>query len=146
MIFSSLTASFSSLLLAVSPFVFLGDADAAAGGGFVLFFCCFFIVAIIVSVFLILIPLSKLFVKAGQPAWQAYVPYLNICVMAHIGGRDWWWGLVPFLNIVPYFDLAKAFGKSDGYGIGLIFLPWIFIPMLGFSDAQYQLEQRPPLF
>ena len=39
--------------------------------------------------------------------------------------------------IVIPFDIAKRFGKGMGYGFGLLFLPFIFYPMLGFSDATY---------
>jgi hypothetical protein len=34
-------------------------------------------------------------------------------------------------------ELAKRFGKSEGFGLGLAFLGFIFIPILGFSDAVY---------
>jgi len=33
--------------------------------------------------------------------------------------------------------LAKSFGQSAGFGIGLIFLGFIFFPMLGFGSARY---------
>jgi hypothetical protein len=33
--------------------------------------------------------------------------------------------------------LAKSFGKGAGYGIGCVFLGFIFIPMLGFGSAKY---------
>jgi hypothetical protein len=32
---------------------------------------------------------------------------------------------------------CKSFGKSTGFGIGLVFLGFIFFPMLGFGDATY---------
>jgi hypothetical protein len=35
-------------------------------------------------------------------------------------------------------DLARAFGKGSGFGIGLVFLPMIFYPILAFGDAKYQ--------
>jgi hypothetical protein len=34
-------------------------------------------------------------------------------------------------------DVAKAFGKGAGFGIGLWLLGFIFFPILGFSDAKY---------
>jgi len=34
--------------------------------------------------------------------------------------------------------LAESFGKGAGFGIGLWLLGMIFIPILGFGDAQYQ--------
>lgn len=86
----------------------------------------------------------KVFVKAGQPGWAAIVPFYNQYVLTQIVGRPILWFvlmLVPCVNIVALFlitqDLAKSFGKSSGYGIGLFLLSPIFLPMLGFSDAQY---------
>ena len=34
-------------------------------------------------------------------------------------------------------DLAKSFGKTTGYGIGLWLLSFIFYLMLGFGSAAY---------
>jgi hypothetical protein len=149
MAISSLTASFSSILLAISPFFVFGayesSSEGAAGVAF-LFVCLAFICIFAVMIFLFFIPLMKIFKKAGQPGWFAFVPILNSCTIAHIVGRDWWWGIIPILNILPMFELAKAFGKSEGFGIGLVLLPYVFVPMLGFGNAQYQLQPRPPLF
>jgi len=35
-------------------------------------------------------------------------------------------------------DLAKSFGKGGGFTAGLILLPFIFLPILGFGSATYQ--------
>ena len=40
------------------------------------------------------------------------------------------------------FKLAKAFGKGTGFGIGLILLPWIFYPILGFGKAKFRRRKR----
>lgn len=86
----------------------------------------------------------KIFTKAGKPGWAVLVPIYNLIVMLQIVGRPLWWiilMLVPFVNliiiIVLCIDLAKRFGKDIGYGLGVVFLGFIFIPMLGFGDAQY---------
>jgi hypothetical protein len=34
--------------------------------------------------------------------------------------------------------LAKSFAKGVGFGLGLVFLSFIFYPILGFGSAQYQ--------
>ena len=34
-------------------------------------------------------------------------------------------------------ELAKKFGQGVGFAIGLILLPFIFFPILGFGSAQY---------
>lgn len=87
----------------------------------------------------------KVFVKAGKPGWAAIVPIYNTLVMLEIVGRPWWYLLlllVPVVNVVIgimiLFDLAKVFGKGTGFGFGLLFLSFIFIPILAFGDARYQ--------
>ena len=87
----------------------------------------------------------KVFTKAGQPGWAAIIPFYNWYVWCKIVGRPGWWVillLIPFVNfivgIVLCVDLAKSFGKGVGFAIGLILLPVIFLPILGFGSAQYQ--------
>lgn len=49
--------------------------------------------------------------------------------------------LIPLVNIYIgikcYIDLAKAFGKSGVYALGLIFLNPIFMCILGFDSSAY---------
>jgi hypothetical protein len=49
---------------------------------------------------------------------------------------------IPFVNfiilIILSIDMAKSFGKGVGFGLGLAFLGFIFLPILGFGSAQYQ--------
>jgi len=84
----------------------------------------------------------KVFVKAGKPGWASLVPIYNLIVLLEIVGRPLWW-IVFFLCLGPIgwillsLDLAKAFGKEVGFAVGLMFLPVIFMPMLGFGDARY---------
>jgi hypothetical protein len=41
------------------------------------------------------------------------------------------------LSVMVMIELAKAFGKGTGFALGLVFLGFIFFPILGFGDAQY---------
>ena len=41
------------------------------------------------------------------------------------------------VSIMLCVKLSKAFGKGDGYALGLIFLPNIFTLILGFGKAEY---------
>ena len=95
-------------------------------------------------VILSIVGLWKLFEKAGKPGWAAIVPIYNCIVMLEIVGKPIWWIVlffIPFVNIViivmVLIALAKSFGKSAGYGIACIFVGFILLPMLGFSDAKY---------
>lgn len=87
----------------------------------------------------------KIFTKAGKPGWASIVPIYNIIVLLEIIGRPVWWivlALIPFVNfifaILVSVDLAKSFGKSIGFAIGLILLAPIFLLILAFGDAKYQ--------
>lgn len=84
----------------------------------------------------------KLFTKAGKPGWAAIVPVYDVIVLLEIVGRPLWWlVLVVFLPFIMVFvlaiDIAKSFGKSAGFGIALVFLFIILLPMLAFGSARY---------
>lgn len=83
--------------------------------------------------------------KGGLPGWWAVIPILNIYALLKIAGRPGWWlilliiPLVGFIVwIVTMLDLAKAFGRSALFGIGLVFLSGIFLLILGFGNDRYQ--------
>ncbi len=40
--------------------------------------------------------------------------------------------------VIVSLDLAKSFGRGTGFAIGLIFLPFIFAPILGFGSDTYR--------
>jgi len=86
-----------------------------------------------------------IFTKAGQPGWAILIPIYNIIVMLKVVNKPIWWLvllLIPLVNfiimIILMVELAKVFGKSGGFAVGLILLGIIFLPMLAFGDAQYQ--------
>ena len=117
-----------------TPQVSTGGGIGAAIGGLIY-------LAVVVVV---IASLWKLYAKAGEPGWAAIVPIYNIVVLFKIVGRPIWWIVlffIPFANFVVLillvFDLAKSFGKGVGFGFGLLFLPFIFYPILGFGDAKY---------
>jgi len=89
--------------------------------------------------------LWKVFVKAGQPGWAAVVPIYNLIVLLNIARKPLWWivlCVIPFVNLIAAIlisiAVARNFGKSVAFGVGLALLPFVFYPMLGFSDAIYQ--------
>lgn len=44
---------------------------------------------------------------------------------------------VLVIMIMMYVKLAKAFGKGNGFAVGMVLLMPIFICILGFGDAEY---------
>jgi hypothetical protein len=87
----------------------------------------------------------KTFQKAGHPGWAAIIPIYNIYILLKIAGRPGWWLIlyfIPLVNLITLLivsvDVAKAFGKSDLFGIvGLWLFSFIGYLMLGFGDAKY---------
>jgi hypothetical protein len=78
--------------------------------------------------------------KAGQPGWAAIIRIYNLFILLKIVGRPIWF-MIPLINlgvaILLAIDVAKSFGKSVGFGIGLLLLGFIFYPILAFGDARY---------
>ncbi len=117
-----------------------------------------FLVLALVAVF----GLWKLFTKAGKPGFYAIIPVLNLYTLVEITALPvtWFWysmiagivamftgglfGLVNlYLTFIIFRQLMRVFGKSDSIAnviINLIF-PYITLPILGMSDAQYRGPQ-----
>jgi hypothetical protein len=104
-----------------------------------------YLVVVLAIAILMIASMWKLFSKAGQPGWASIVPIYNYVVMLQIIKKPIWWLIiilfVPFVNfifiILMFIELAKAYGKSAGFGVGMILLPYIFFPMLAFGDSKY---------
>jgi hypothetical protein len=99
----------------------------------------------VVVVLFMLASMWKVFVKAGQPGWACIIPIYNVYIMLKIAGKPGWWlllFLIPIVDIVisimVYLGIAEKFGKSGGFAVGMIFLPFIFFPILAFGSATYQ--------
>lgn len=107
--------------------------------------------------------LSKMFKKANQDGWSAWIPIYNTYMLCKITGVNVYWLLIvvglyfftfiPFVGIVAfaasiYFQVllavstARSFGKSDGYAVGLFFLAPIFYMILGYGNSDY-LGEKP---
>lgn len=87
----------------------------------------------------------KINTKANKPGWAFLVPIYGTLVLLDIIGKPWWWILLlflPGLNLIWAIWmtnlLSKSFGKETGFTVGLIFLPFVFYPILGLGDAQYE--------
>lgn len=96
-----------------------------------------------------IVAMWKIFTKANKPGWAAIVPFYNLYTEFEIAGMNGWMFLlllIPIVNIIVaimlYVNLAKAFGKSTGFAIGLIFLNFIFMLILAFSSAEYVGNQK----
>lgn len=86
-----------------------------------------------------------IFVRAGQAGWKCLVPFYNMYVLMEIAGKPGWWMFLLFIPLVglvfflfAMLSLAKKFGRSELFGVGLLLLPMIFLPLLAFGGSEYE--------
>lgn len=129
------------------------DAALAAMMGIMLTYGLVMLVIGIVS----LVGMWKVYEKAGKPGWASIVPFYNYLVLVEIVGRPVWWFFLLFIPVVNavigvilLWDLTRSFGQSAGFFFGLLFLSFIFFPILGFGSSRYlgpagaQPQYAPP--
>ena len=102
------------------------------------------VIVVAISVLLTVVPMWRIFRRAGRPGWAAIVPIFSQYTLCEVVGRPvWWliWLLIPYVNVVFWLifaiDLARSFGRSSGFGVGMWLLPFIFVPILGYGSAPY---------
>ena len=100
---------------------------------------------LLVACILILIGQWVVFQKAGRAGWECLIPFYNMYVLMEISGKPGWWMfllLVPLLSVVilllSLLSLASKFGRSALFGLGLLFFPMIFFPLLAFGGSKYE--------
>ncbi len=104
------------------------------------------IIVLIVLAFVLVKYLAQgaVFRRAGEPFWYTFIPFLNSWTLHKI---SWGHGAYMFLDWIPYagvvfriitmVKLGTAFGRSDGFKVGLVFLPTVFQLVLGYGDSVY---------
>ena len=128
----------------------VGVDDASATGFIAIVFglIAMFLLPLIIIGIILIIANWKLYAKIGLPGWYSIIPIFSL------------WTLYEKLNIKPYFSLvafipfigglialiitifamirlARGFGKSDSYAIGILILAFIFVPMLAFGKSTW---------
>ena len=98
----------------------------------------------------------KMFEKADQPGWGILIPIYNLILIVRVAGLPEWMFLlllIPVVNfvamIIVSLEIRERFSKGVGFTIGLIFLPALFYPLLGFGSDVYlprpsATEHAPP--
>jgi len=75
--------------------------------------------------------------------------------MLRVAEKSLWWlvpSLIPGVQVIAagatYLAIARRFGYGLTFALGLLVLPWIFFPVLGFGgdvytrDAERQASRR----
>lgn len=88
----------------------------------------------------------RMFPKAGRPWWAALIPGYNIYILVvGVARLSLLWFvllLIPAVNFIAAIlvnvEVAKRFGRSEGFGLGLTVFGFVLYPVLGFGPARYQ--------
>lgn len=104
----------------------------------------FLILGLLTICLLFIVSFWKIFGKAGRKKIGSLIPIYNLYCLTDIAvgnGLLFLVMLIPIVNFVfliyLYYKLAKMFGKSTSFAIGIIFLGIVFIPLLAFDDSEY---------
>ena len=107
------------------------------------------IIYVIVAIFL-----GKIFKKAGQPAWVAWVPIYNSWKLLEIGGQPGFWAilsLIPLVNIVAavflyiaMYNVGLKLGKDGVFVLLAIFLPLIWVIWLALDKSTWDNSKGAP--
>jgi hypothetical protein len=97
--------------------------------------------------------LSRLFRKAGIPAWKAWVPVYNYWVFLELGGQQGWLAilmLVPVANIVATvflciaaYNIGLAFGKEGAWVVLYIFVSWLWLAIVALDSSRWEPWRSP---
>jgi ABC-type sulfate transport system permease subunit len=118
--------------------------DPYTAGYFIGIFMAVLLIPMLIVWVISVVGMWRVYEKAGKPGWASIIPIYNVIVMLEIIGKPMLWLLlllIPCVNIVVGIWminlLSKSYGQSEGFTIGLIFLPFIFYPVLGFGNYRY---------
>jgi len=139
------------------------DFDAIFGGmaiGAIIFFGFIALIALAVAIIMIIAE-CKVYTKAGEKWWKVFIPLYNSWIQTKITGLAWWWfpifvGVSALMDVKLFapiagmgvilisfnynYNLAKKFGKSNGFAVLCTLLPFIGLPILGFGSAKYDAK------
>ena len=117
------------------------------------------LIFILAAAVLMIIANWILFKKMGIEGWKSLIPYVKDYLQMEKTGVDQRWllivifgaiaciipilGFIAFLAAAIYFyilymvSLARSFDKTDGFAVGLILLPVVFLCILAFGESKY---------
>ena len=99
-------------------------------------------ILILISLIVVVAPvfgIYKMFLKAGQPGWKAFIPFLNTWFMLEIAKKPKWWFFAQFIPVVGWFfsiviliEFVKCFNKFKFYQhAATAFVPFLYFVYVG---------------
>ena len=105
------------------------------------FFAIFMFVFSIVATVIVLCSWAEYFKRKSKPLIAAFIPVYREIVLTQIAKEPLLYALLlclPIVNIyamyVIYKKIAEEYNKQIGFVLGMIILPFIFVPILVFKN------------
>lgn len=115
----------------------------------------FWKIALVFIGIVIIISMFKIFKKAGEKPWKAFIPIYNLIILYKVSGVTPYILLILFLFIIPQIRgiifilyniieatqevcLCKKFKKSLLFIMCMIFFNFICYPILAFGKSEYE--------
>lgn len=103
--------------------------------------------------FINIVALWRLFKLNNKPGWASIIPVYNLIVMCQIAKVPLWYVILMFIpianiivSIILYINFAEKAGRTKAFGIGLIFLPSVFMPVLAFTKKNQVKEMNKTFY
>lgn len=136
-------------------------SDGAASGAvaallFTLLFSALYVVLLVGIYVVTALFLSKIFAKAGEPAWKAWVPVYNSWVFLELGGQAGLWALVAFVPFVGIasgvficlaaYNIGLRFGKTGVWVVLYILVPYVWWGIFAFDRSVWNPQPIAGIF
>lgn len=129
-------------------YYYTSTGDPAAAAAALAVIMAILLPIIIISYVVHALFLGMIFKKAGQPAWQAWVPFLNVWKTFEIGEQKGWLSLlylVPFVNIVAVviqyiamYKIGLKLQKEGWFVLLAIFVPTVWLIWLAVDKSTWE--------
>ena len=132
------------------PNLFNTPTTTDSSAFFVVFLMMFMVVIVVSALTYILssFTLGRIFKKAGQPQWIAWVPFYNNWKMLELGDQAGFWAVlvvVPFVNLasavfsyIAMYKIGLKLGKDGWFVLVAIFIPIVWLIWLAFDGSKWQ--------
>lgn len=100
----------------------------------------------LILLFVLAYAYQRMLIKAGEDWWSIFVPFYNMVVYFKLALGKGWYFILTFIPLVGFivsavasYKLAKKFNKN---GWLMIFFPFIMIPLIGFDNKVYYINDK----
>lgn len=91
--------------------------------------------------------LGKVFQKAGEAGWKAWIPFYSSVILLKMGNQNPWWVLAAFIPVVGIVtivfmiiaahSISLKFNRGAGFTVLFVFLPFVWYAILGLGPDRW---------